>query len=142
MPTKTPCLNISVLLLHNCVKESQTRAFYFQIYSLIFRWIIYARNSGNFPFQTMPTDHKTASSKITSCLFKIIMRAKCVLITLEWNCHEHFVKKTKTKYLVKSRSPRNFKTGNLKLLIGRERPRNILPRKCTFKVFKTACFPT
>ena len=50
-------------------------------------------------------------------------------IMLEWICHQRFVKKTKTKYLVKSRAPCNFKTGNLKSLIGRERPRNVLPWK-------------
>ena len=64
--------------------------------------------------------------KITSCFVNIIVRAKCVAIMLEWNCHQRFGKKTKTKYLVKSLFPCNFKTGNLKSLIGRERPRDVL----------------
>ena len=72
MPTKTPWLHISILLLRNFVKESQTRASYFQIYSRILRWISCVRNSGNFPFQTMSTDPKKASAASSKNYFLFI----------------------------------------------------------------------
>ena len=102
MPTKASWLNVSVLLLHNFVKESKTRASCFPIYSLIFRRIGWRIRKQNFivreislfrvihvdglALHSVRADHKRQREhhlKLLSRLLKVIMRAKCVLIMLE-----------------------------------------------------------
>ena len=96
MPPKTHWLDISVLLLHNRVKDS-----YFQINYLSMNWFAYGNKSslfGKFPFSepfmwTMDW-HNTQCELIIkilqrerhlkiTCFVKIIVRAKCVAIMLE-----------------------------------------------------------
>ena len=115
MPTKTPWLNISVLLLHNFVKESQTRASYFQINSLSMNWFAQQGNEsslfGKFPFSepfmwTMDW-HNTQCELIIKRPPWHQFNNSFLFIQNYHACKTRsnyagmkFVKKTKTKYLV------------------------------------------
>ena len=123
MPTKISWLNISVLLLHNFIKESKTWASYFPSVLLCFDELVCVRKrkfivreislfmwtadlSGTtLSFQGSLKMQREHHLKILFRLFKVIMRAKCVLIMLEWHCSQRFVKITGKEKCGQTTSP-------------------------------------